>query len=281
MRFLPISYTLFFCLGLSLVQCKPQSAPVPAAVEKKAPLPGELPANLVPAIVNVTDLNCWREYDVFFVTGICDNASDNWQKIWLRMEPLDSTGRSISVNNLPNAVFSTFSEAVPPRGRTAFFFGWKLTDFSGVPDSARIFVAGGEPRQPGATIIAQDASGVRMMANDVTLEKPGPMREVGWQCGLTMNNPLNIPAAHPRAEILIYGTDKRLWLAMVLNPEDAEQRSFITVDGEGPLNPQEKRRMDCKMYYYHLPNRLKQIMIGKVEFLAFDARDAGEQPAPK
>lgn len=277
MRFLLISYALLFCLGLSFVQCKPQ----PASVAKKTPAPGELPANLVAINATVTDLNCWMENDVFFVAGICDNTSDNWQKIWLRMEPIDNKGRSISVNNLPSAGFSALSEAVPPRGRTAFCSSWKLTDFSGTPDSARIFVAGGEPRLPGAVIIAQEPSGVRMMASTATPNDPGYMKEVGWQCGMVMNNPLNIPANHPRVEILIYGTDKRLWVAMVLNPEDAKQRSFITVDGEGPLKPQEKRHLDCKMYYYLLPNRLKQIMIGKVEFLAFDARDAGSVPAAK
>ena len=279
MHFSFIYYTLLFCVGLSLTNCKQQPPAAPA--EKKPLSPGELPADLTVTNVVITNLNCWREQGVFFMAGICDNNTDNWQKIWLRMEPMDSTGRSITVSNAPSAVFAAFSEAVPPRGRTSFFYGWKLTDFTGVPDSARVFVAGGEPRTPGAVVIAQEPSGVRMMASTATPKDPGYMKEVGWQCAMVMNNPLDSTAVHPRAEILIYGTDNRLWLAMVLNQENAEQRSFITVDGEGPLKAHEKRHLDCKMYYYHLPNRLKEIKIGKVEFLAFDARNAGNAPPSK
>lgn len=282
MRFPLLAHTLLFCLSLFGLQCKNQSAPPPAApVETKPLLPGELPANLVQANITISALNCWREKGVFFVTGICDNFSDDWHKIWLRMEPMDSTGRSITVGNLPSAVFAAFSEAVPPRGRTSFFYGWKLEDFAGVPDSARLFAAGGEPRTPGAVIIAQEPSGVRMMASAPTPNGPGVPKEVGWQCGLVLHNTLEVVATHPRAELLVYGTDQRLWLSMVLNYDDATQRSFITANGEGAMQPSEKRQMDCKLYYYHLPDRLKQIMIGKIEFLAFDAREAGNQPVAK
>lgn len=275
MPFSFIYYALFFCIGLSLAFCTQQ--PPTAPMEKKALLPGEFPPNLIATNVAITNLHCWREQGVFFVTGICDNNTDNWQKIWLRMAPMDSTGQSIPVNNAPNAVFSSFSEAVPPRGRTSFFYGWKITDFAGMPDSARVFVAGAEPRAPGAVIITQETSGVRMMVTD----NPDHLQEVGWQCSWVMNNPLEIPAIHPRTEILLYGTDNRLWLAMVLNQEDTQQRLFITVDGEGPLKAQEKRHLDCKMFYDHLPARLKEIKIGKVEFLSFDARDAGVAPPSK
>ncbi|MEO6758794.1 MAG: hypothetical protein ABIO24_05010 [Saprospiraceae bacterium] len=278
MRFPIIASVLLFCLAFPLLSCK-NTPPPPAAEKKKEFKPGDEPAGLVQTIATITDLNCWREQGVFFVTGICANNSDNWQKIWLRMEPMDSTGRSINITNTSSYVFSAHSEAVPPRGRTSFFYGWKLEDFGGVPDSARMFVAGGEPRSPGAVIIAQEPTGVRMMASTASRDDPGVMKEVGWQCGMVMNNALDSVARHPRAEILLYGTDNRLWLSMVLNQEDSEQRSFVTVDGEGPLQPREKRHLDCKMYYYHLPNRLKQIMIGKVEFLAFDAREAGD-PKP-
>lgn len=283
MRYLLIAHILLFCVGLSGLHCKNQSAPPPAAppVAAKPLLPGELPASLIPTDVTISALNCWREKGVFFVTGICDNSTDDWQKIWLRMEPMDSTGRSITISNLPSAVFTAFSEAVPPRGRSAFFYGWKIEDFAGVPDSARLFAAGGEPRAPGAIIIAQEPSGARMMASAPGRDGPGTPQEVGWQCGLVMNNTLEVTANHPRAEILVYGTDQRLWLAMVLNPEDAEQRSFITVEAEGALKPFEKRHLDCKLYYYHLPDRLKEVKIGRVEFLAFDAREAGDRPVAK
>ena len=132
--------------------------------------------------------------------------------------------------------------------------------------------AGGEPRQPGATLITQEASSVRIMAKDTTNKNASALKEIGWQCDVVINNPLEVPAVHPRAEALIYGTDKRLWLAVLLNPEDEQLKSIITMDGKGPLKPHEKRSLNCNMYYYHLPTRLQQILIGRVEFLAFDAR---------
>jgi len=273
MRFSNFFYPLLGCFVLCS-QCKNQSAPPPPV--QTSTMPGSLSPNLIPTTVKITDLHCWRELGNFFVTGICDNTTDNWQKIWLRMQPIDSLGQLVAMTTLSEAIFPTFSEAVPPRGRTSFFYAARLTDFTGIPDSAHILAAGAEPRDPGAMIIIQDPSNVRMMARDTAGNNTsGSLVETGWQCGIVMNNPLDKPAIHPRVEALVYGTDKRLWLAMLLNPEDPELRQILTMAGAGPLQPQEKRRLDCRIYYYHLPSRLQQIKIGRVDFLAFDARAAG------
>ena len=238
--------------------------------------PAALPANdLLPAAadtanISISDLNCWSEQGQFFVVGICDNRAGAWQRIWLRMEPTDSTGRPITCNGQPSVVIPTFSPAVPPLGRTSFFAGWPLSAFSGQPRSCRITGAGAVAVPAGPILIGGEQSGVRMMTPDPsdatrTIEK-------GWQASVVIQNPLQLPAQHPCVELLIYGKDQRLWFSQLLDPSDPALRGTVTSTGEGPLQPQEQRRISANIFYPNLPKQLQDVLIGRVEFLPFDKR---------
>lgn len=229
-----------------------------------------MPANAGPANVSISSLNCWVEKGQFFVTGICDNASDEWQKIWLRMAPLDHSGNPLTIDGTPGAVFSVFSDATPPRGRTSFFAEWPVTAFSGTPDSCIITGAGTILTAPGPILIAMEDSGVKMIVSD-TVDGKLVSVEKAWQVNVVVENPLDRQADHPRVELLIYDSDDRLWFVTVLNPEDPNQKQLLNMEKEGPMLPHEKRRFGAVIYYDNLPQALKDKKIGRVAFQPYNA----------
>jgi hypothetical protein len=235
------------------------------------PKPALLPPQATaPTAVNISNLNYWVEADRFFVVGICDNLSNDWQKILLRMAPMKN-GKPITVNDAVDAVFPTFSDAVPPRGRTSFMAEWPLGAFSDTPDSCTVTGGGAIPMSPGPILIATEQSGVKMLVG----EKVGDslvMVEKAWQVNVLVENPLDVQALHPRVELLVYGTDQRLWFAGVLNPEDPQQKQVVNAEHEGTMAPQEKRRIGANVYYNSLPQALKDKKIGRIEFHPFEAR---------
>lgn len=229
-----------------------------------------LPSKALEANVSIRDLNCWVEQGQFFVTGVCINESANWQKIWLKAEPLDNKAKILKINGFPSAVIETFSTAVPPKGRTAFFAGWPLSDFQGTPDSCRVNGAGAITVPAGPILLVEQISGVKMLApkqadQDAT-------EEVAWQINAVLNNPMPLIAAHPRLELLLYGTDKRLWFSTLLNPEDLQTKQMLSLEREGPLQPGEQRRVGVYAFYERMPKALREMKIGRVEMLAFEAR---------
>lgn len=234
--------------------------------------PAVLPPNVTAgAQVKISALNYWVENERFFVVGICDNLSNDWQKIWLRMAPMDGEGQPVSVNDASDAIFPTFSDAVPPRGRTSFMAEWPLDAFSDTPDSCTVTGAGFVVMPPGPILIATEQSGVKMLVG----EKMGDslvMVERAWQANTAVENPLDMQAFHPRVELLVYGSDQRLWYVGVLNPEDPQQKQVVNAEREGPMAPQEKRYIGAFVQYNNLPQALKDKKIGRVEFHAFEAR---------
>jgi hypothetical protein len=229
-----------------------------------------LPSGTITAIVTISNLNCWVEQDQFLVTGICDNGSDEWQKIWLAMVPMDASGRLLKVNGDTSSIFATFSDAVPPRGRTSFFASWPLKAFSGIPDTCMVKGAGALPMPAGPILVSAQQSGVRMIVPQSASDTVGV--ELAWQVNVEVENPLDIQALHPRVELLIYGKDQRLWFATVLNPEDPQQSQYVNAEKGGPMEPHEKRRIGANVYYDNLPQALKDKKIGRVEFQPFEAR---------
>lgn len=229
-----------------------------------------LPANAVAANVRITDLNCWVEQGQFFVTGVCSNESTAWQKIWLKGEPLDYAGKPLKIKDFASVVFPTFSSAVPPKGRTSFFAGWPLSDFSGTPDSCRITGAGAISVTAGPILLVEQISGVKMLAPAQAGEVA--TNEVAWQINAILNNPMPMPAAHPRLELLLFGTDNRLWLTTLLNPEDPQTKQMLSLEKEGPLQPGEQRKVGVYAFYERMPQSLKEKKIGRVEMLAFEER---------
>lgn len=263
MRTVILNLFLGISLLLTCAECK-DVKPKPVAVT----LP---PKATALTNVSITALNCWVEKESFFITGICDNLSNDWQKIWLRMAPMDSEGKPLEVNGAADAPFPTFSDAVPPRGRTSFFAEWPLSAFSGVPDSCTVTGAGAINMPAGPILIISQQSGVKMLVG----EKSGDslvMVERAWQVNATVENPLDMQALHPRLELLVYGTDQRLWYATVLNPEEPLQKPAVNAEREGPMKPQEKRRIGAYVYYANLPQALKDKKIDHVEFYPFEAR---------
>ncbi len=236
------------------------------------PKPALLPPQATaPLNVSISDLNYWVESDRFFVVGICDNLSNDWQKIWLRMAPTDPAGKPITVNDASDAVFPTFSDAAPPRGRTSFMVEWPLSAFSGTPDSCTVTGGGAAAMTPGPILICIEKSGVKMLVGEMMGDSL-VMVEKAWQVNVLVENPLDVQALHPRAELLLYGTDQRLWFVGVLNPEDPQQQQSVKAEREGPMAPQEKRRIGANVFYNSLPQALKDKRIGRVEFHAFEAR---------
>jgi hypothetical protein len=229
-----------------------------------------LPSGTITAIVKVSNLNCWVEKGQFLVTGICDNHSGEWQKIWLAMIPMDAKGRPLKVNGDTSSIFATFSDAVPPQGRTSFFASWPLKAFSGVPDTCIVKGGAALPMPAGPILIVAEQSGVKMIVPENANDTVGT--EIAWHVNVMVENPLDMQALHPRVELLIFGKDQRLWFATVLNPEDAQQKQYVNAEKEGPMEPKEKRRIGANVYYENLPQALKDQKIDHVEFHPFEAR---------
>lgn len=232
----------------------------------------EMPAHAAAIQVDISNLNCWKERGNFYVTGICSNPTDQWQKIWLRMEASDSTGEARYFNGAPGVVFPVFSAAVPPRGRSAFFQGWPLKFFSKLPDTCRVSGAGALVKEAGPVLLVEELSGVRMLAPLSPGSDSSANMERGWQISANLSNPLEMTARHPRLEILIYGKDNRLWFANVLNPEDRALSKVLEMEGSGPLKPGSKRRFGTQISYGNLPQQLNTKKIGRIEMLAFEER---------
>ncbi|MCC7244739.1 MAG: hypothetical protein IT269_03590 [Saprospiraceae bacterium] len=217
--------------------------------------------------IGITDLNCWVERDMFFVTGVCSNESGDWKSITLRMSPVNAEQQPVMINQQPYDTLPVQSSAIPPKGRSAFIGWWSLSKFSATPDSAMIGCQSGQVVSQGAMLTASEQSGVKFMSTG-----PNPV-EKGWQATTAIENLLPATANHPRCELLIYGTDKRLWMTTVLNPEDAQQRaSILQVSQEGPVKQGDKRLWSSLVFYDNLPNQLRQSKIGSVEFIPFEQR---------
>jgi hypothetical protein len=218
------------------------------------------------AQISIRDLHYWIEKDQFFVVGICSNESNRWQEAYLKMDPLNASGQPVQMNGTASNVFTTFAQYLPPRGRSAFFAFWPLSAFSSKPDSCLVMGAGATSPPPGHIVLAEETSAVKMKTNNAD-----PALAESWLVSTVLNNPFDVPAAHPRLELLLYGTDNRLWMATLLNPENPDQRKQLGMDKEGPLAPGEKRHVGCNVFYGNLPKGLQDAKIAKAEFLAFVA----------
>lgn len=252
---------LFVCFALVSCVRKP-SGPPPALGQ------GMLPEGAAPVNIRIDDQNCWSEQGQFFVTGLCSNESMSRQEIWLRVEFQDAAGKALTIKKFPSAITPVFSTGIAPKGRSAFFAGWPLSDFSGTPASCKITCAGAQLLDAGPLLLVEQISGVKML----TPKAPGmpATEEKAWQINAVLNNALPRVAAHPRLELLLYGTDKKLWLSQVLNPEDQEIKGMLSMEKTGPLQGGEKRSFGLNVYYDRLPAALQEKKIGRVEMLAFN-----------
>ena len=259
--------TAFFSIALLFFGCQngqEQSVAVPPFNAQV------MPSNATPVEIKITDLNCWVEQGQFFITGICSNETALWQRIWLNVVPRDAAGAPLKIKSSASAIVPTFSDAVPPKGRTSFLAGWPLADFSAPPANCTITCAGAQQQTPGPILLFEQISGVKMLK---PLQEGQPAtEEVAWQINALLSNPLPLTAKHPRLELLLYGTDNKLWLSTLLNPEDPQTKPFLALEKDGPIQPGEKRSIGITAYYDRMPQALKALKIGRVEVLGFEGR---------
>jgi hypothetical protein len=242
-----------------------------AGKKAEKPLNSELlPAGAAPLGIRVTDLNYWTEHGQLFVTGVCVNESGAWEQAWLNVSVTDEHGNPLTIGGASSAIIPTFSGAVPPVGRTSFFAGWPLSAISGVPAACSVREEGSVKVASGAILITENVGGVRMMVPEAP-GKPTSI-EAAWQISAVLNNPLPLPASHPKLELLLYGTDSKLWFSTLLDPDDPQYKSLIVSEKNGPMAGGEKRELGISVHYDRLPSALREKKIGRVELLAFDAR---------
>lgn len=256
---------LLFSIFL-IIQCAEEKKPV-----KTQPLNIALvPTNATNANAAIFNQNCWVDKEKFFVTGICSNTTAQWQKFWLEATPVDANGKPVSISKHSSIILTTFSDAVPPGGRTSFFASWPLTDFSSRPATFNIKVTKAVQQTAGAILVVPAINSIKMFAPAVP-GQPAPI-ERSWQVSGTINNPLSTVASRPRLEILVFDTNGILWLSTLLNPEDPAVKTIFKFDREGPIQPKEVRGFNLQVFYEILPLPMQQKKIGRVEVLPFDAR---------
>jgi len=261
-------FTLLFATLLVLSNCGNNKT-----VVIDTPYQGEyLPPNTQRTEARINLLNAWVENDRFYVTGLCNNPSSEWQKIWIEATPLDATGKPLSIAGHRTVIIPTFSDAMAPNGRSSFFSSWPLSDFSGKPANCQIMSAY-VTRQESGPILAIP------MLNSLKMMKPvingGPAtEEMAWYVSGSISNPLDLVASKVRMEIVIYGTDNKIWLSTLLNPDDPAVQAFFKYnEGKtGPFQPQEERLFTLQVYYEGLPQALQEKKISRLDILPFEAR---------
>jgi len=218
----------------------------------------------------VFQLNSWVENGKFYVVGVCSNVTADWQKIWVEVVPIDGAGKPIMISKCSSVILPTYSDAVPPGGRSSFAASWPLADFSSKPASCAIKAVKAAPATPGPILVSQGSMAMVMTAPGAEGE-PASV-EKAWQVNGTISNPLPVMAANPMLEVLVFSTDGKLWLSTVVNPSDPAISSIFHFDREGPFQPKEDRNFSLHVSYEILPKPIQEKKIGRVEILPFDAR---------
>lgn len=253
--------------GLSCQDPAPSSAAKTTAADT-ANVPDLLPANADSAAVAFTDSNFYVSNDAFCIASVVDNKTDLWQKIWIRIEVLDANGNVLTVSGDSSVVLRALSDAVPPRGATAFFCGLPLRQISGVPAACRLSGAGAVTVPPGPILIASSAGGIRVMYHDP--KDFSKKTESEFRVNGTLENPLDKMAAQFRVVVLIYGMDKKLYFVQAIDPH--APGAVLQMERAGPLAPQEKRKISCPIHYQQLPQKLQDLLIQRVDLQAYEAR---------
>ncbi|MDO8366413.1 MAG: hypothetical protein Q7T20_06425 [Saprospiraceae bacterium] len=260
-----VRFLLLFTLLFIFQNCE-EKAPTPTK-----PLQAELlPANAKPIDIIVRTTNSWVEQGRFYLVGICSNPTAEWQKIWLEMVPLNAAGKPVTISKHTSVIISTFSDAVPPTGRTSFYASWPISDFSETPTSYKIKAEMAIQPAPGPILVTTVLNGMKMLTP--TVPGQAAVAEGAWFVSSSLSNPLPLVAQHPRLEVLVYGKDGLLWLSTVLNTEDPAFKPIYQTEKEGPMQPGEERPFSLQVYYQGLPQTLREKGIGRVDIFPFEAR---------
>lgn len=249
------------------VSCQNPPENIPLAV---GPLDGNLlPSDAAALQAIVYQDNCWIEKDRFFVVGICSNTAPDWKKIWLDAVVSDAQGKPLTISRHASAIVNTWSDAVPPSGRTSFFASWPLSDISGKPASCRL-TALAVSKTAGPVLAIPLVNGMKILAPGAA-GQPATEQQA-WQVSGSILNALPVVAEKPRLEVLVYGSDNKLWLSTLLNPEDPAVQAFFQIDATGPMKAGEERGFSLQVFTQGLPETLKAKGIGRVDLLPFVAR---------
>lgn len=228
-----------------------------------------LPKDVKPANVVLADVNCWVEGDVFYAVGLVDSRESFWLKIWLELGVVDAKNQIVPFKSDSFCLVDTHADALPPRGRTAFFASWKLSDLKGVPDSIQLRGAQSVAVDPGAILLAQNlGGGIRVSYGDTSST---PALEKYVIVSGVVENPLPLKADNPGLSLLLYGTDKKLWFTQNLNLN--VDTSYIKAKIYGPMTPNEKRDFGMHVYYDNLPEAIRTKRIGRIDFLGYEKRN--------
>lgn len=251
--------------------CTDDASSTPGVFDYAASINSEpLPVTADTAKVAFRDDNGWVENGLFCVAAIVDNQKAAWQRIWVRIELLDSTGNVLLINGDSSLVVRAVSDAVPPLGASAMFSVIPLDQVSGgILATYRLSGAGATLQREGPILLMSDFGGVRIQRPDPT--DSTKVIETAFQATGTIDNPLNMVAEHPRLVLLLYGQNDRLYFVQNLNPE--VEHPLFKMEREGPLQPLEKRKISCPISYEKLPAKLREWMIGRAVFQAYTTRE--------
>jgi hypothetical protein len=244
--------------------------------EKKVPTPTApfhaefLNSNAKPVDISVFQMNSWVENEKYYVVGICNNNTADWQKMWVELQPVDGEGKPITISKCTSVIVPTYSDAVPPSGRSSFAASWPLSDFSGKPASCSVKSVKAIQPVPGPILVSQGTMAMVMMTPGAQGE-PASV-EQAWQVSGTISNPLPLTASNPMLEVLVFSQDGKLWLSTVINPTDPATSGIFHFDRQGPFQPKEDRNFSLQVAYAILPKPIQQQKIGRVEILPFEAR---------
>ncbi len=227
-----------------------------------------MPTGGQPAAIAFRDMNAYTSDGYFCIVSIVDNASDTWQRLWVQTELLDASGNTLTVNGKTTLLLETFSEAVPPRGATAFFCSIPLDQVSGVPVNCRLEGAGSVERAAGPILVVTEVGGVRAMYPDPN--NPEKIVEKTFNVQVRIENPLDLVASHPKMVLLVYGKDLKLYFAQAVDINDPN--APVKQERSGPLLPQEKRGVSCLIQYDNLPTILHDLLIGRVDVQVHESR---------
>ncbi|MBK8967267.1 MAG: hypothetical protein R3D58_22555 [Saprospiraceae bacterium] len=256
------------CAGSADEKNNAQPGPADYTLAADTFLVDKLPVNTDTLTTGFRDVHYYTSDDHFCIVGIVDNQSPFWQKIWLKAQLIDSTGNALAIQGDTALIIRAFSDAVPPRGATAFFAAVPLSRIAGMPAQCRVTGAGAIQQPGGPILIATVFNSTNVRFPDST-DASGSVAKL-VQVQATLENPLNVQAYHPRLLVLLYGKDQRLYYARLVNPELPD--APVTQNNQGPMAPAEKRNVTCQIVYDLMPEPLRNQLVYRVEMQAFDAR---------
>lgn len=232
-----------------------------------------LPQGATEVNTSVSSLNAWAEKGRFIATGICGSASEKWLKLWVELQFSDENGNPVPFMGHASAIVPTFSDAIPPYGRSSFIGFWALAGFGKkVPKSCKVVSVRGVPQAEGPILVATNVSGLKMGINTGASGEQG-IEELAWQMNGELQNPLDFTASKIKFEVLVYGTDEKLWYCTQVDLTTPEgQAVFNFIGKEGPLAPKESRPFQLRVFYEHLPQVLKDMKIGRIDLIPFEGR---------